>query len=238
MIIEEIKQLDIQNIGVTTENIEANINSSSYPFLFEMLSGHLYSNPIGSICREITSNCFDSHIEANVDNAVVIKKGYDEEGVYISFIDVGTGLSPERIKDIYMNYFSSTKRETNNQIGGFGLGSKSPISYTDYFYIITIFNNIKYQYIFSKGKNIPTLDLLDKSSTTNRNGTEIRIYIKDNEEYKFRQELLKYFQQKMLFLSYSLGFRFPLGQILCSRLLHKTTVWSIDKILSMFFGEV
>lgn len=192
MIIETKEQLDIKNIGVPTENIEANINVASMPFLFEMLSGSLYSNSIGSICREITSNCFDSHIEANVDDPVVIKKGCDEEGYYISFIDVGIGLSPERIENIYMNYFSSTKRETNSQIGGFGLGSKSPLSYTDYFYIITIFNNIKHQYIFSKGKYVPVLDLINTSETTNHNGTEIRIYIKDNNDVeKFRIELTK-----------------------------------------------
>ena len=190
MIIEVQNQLEIENVGVETENIEAGIDASSMPFLFEMLSRSFYSNPIGSICREITSNCFDSHIEANVDEPVVIKKGYDEEGTYISFVDFGIGISPERIKKIYMNYFSSTKRDTNDQIGGFGLGSKSPLSYTDYFYINTISNGIKYQYVFSKGKIVPTLDLLNTSETTEHNGTEIRIYINDD-SYTFRRELLK-----------------------------------------------
>jgi hypothetical protein len=191
MIIEVKKQLDIQSIGVETESIGASIDAASMPFLFEMLSGSLYSNPIGSICREITSNCFDSHIEANIDDPVTIKKGWDEEGYYISFVDIGVGLSPERIQSIYMNYFSSTKRETNSLIGGFGLGSKSPLSYTDYFYINTTFDNVKYQYIFSKGKTIPTLDLLDRSEIFGRNGTEIRIYIKDDDVYKFKNELIK-----------------------------------------------
>lgn len=189
MIIETKEQLDIQNIGIPTESIEASIDTSSMPFLFEMLSSSLYSNPIDSICREITSNCFDSHIEAKVDDPVIVKRGFDEEGYFISFIDVGVGLSPERMQSIYMNYFSSTKRESNDLIGGFGLGSKSPLSYTDYFYINTNFNGIKYQYIFSKGVTIPTLDLLHSESTSNRNGTEIRIYIKDGDLYKFQDAL-------------------------------------------------
>ncbi len=192
MIIETKEQLVIKNIGVTTDSIEASINTSSMPFLFEMLSESLYSNPIGSICREITSNCFDSHIEAKVDDPVTIRKSIDEEGYYISFIDVGMGLDPIRIQNIYMNYFSSTKRESNDLIGGFGLGSKSPLAYTDYFYINTIFDFIKYQYIFSKGTTIPTLDLLDKSEVSERNGTEIRIYIKDLYDVnKFEDELKK-----------------------------------------------
>lgn len=190
MIIETKTQLDIENIGTDTKSLEANIDTASLPFLFEILSGSFYSNPIGSICREITSNCFDSHVEANVNEPVVVKKGHDEEGIYLSFIDVGVGLSPERIQNIYMNYFSSTKRETNTLIGGFGLGSKSPLSYTDYFYITTIYDNIKYQYIFSKGIFRPTIDLLDTSNCISHNGTEIRIYIKDSSDtLKFRNAL-------------------------------------------------
>ena len=51
MIIEVQNQLEIENVGVETENIEAGIDASSMPFLFEMLSRSFYSNPIGSICR-------------------------------------------------------------------------------------------------------------------------------------------------------------------------------------------
>ena len=192
MIIETPVQLEVEEVIGTIPNIEANISSESLPFLFEMLSGSLYSDAIASICRELTSNCFDSHIEAKVDDLVVIKKDSDEEGTYISFIDVGVGLSPTRMKR-YMSYFDSTKRETNDFIGGFGLGSKSPLSYTSYFYIITVSEGIKYQYILSKGSKIPTLDLLDSTPTTDRNGTEIRIYLKDTygDDYKFNTALSK-----------------------------------------------
>ncbi len=177
MIIQPTKQLDIQTIAGNFETTEAGISQDSYPILFEMLSKNLYSNPIGSIVREYTSNCFDSHLEANVNEPVRITKGRDEEGTYISFIDVGVGLSPDRMKNIFMNYFSSTKRETDDLIGGFGLGSKSAISYTDFFYINTIFDGRKYQYIFSKGVTKPTLDLLSVEESTEHNGTEIRIYL-------------------------------------------------------------
>ena len=176
-------QLNITNIaGDFSDSIEAGMDESSLPFILEMLSKNFYSNPIGSICREITSNCFDSHIEANVDEPVIIKIANDEEGEYIEFKDVGAGLSPDRIRSIYMKYFTSTKRDSNDQIGGFGLGSKTPLSYTDYFYITTIFNNIKYFYLFSKGEKLPTLDLLNEESTEEHNGTEIKIYIKESKD--------------------------------------------------------
>ncbi|MBS1960727.1 MAG: hypothetical protein JST04_00820 [Bdellovibrionales bacterium] len=122
MEIKKIKNDDIEIIG-EVETTEAKIDNSSLPFLFEMVSKSLYSNPIQSIIREITSNCFDSHKEAEVEDAVIIRKSYDIDAqqYYISFIDVGVGMSPRRITKTYMKYFSSTKRDTNEEIGGFGL---------------------------------------------------------------------------------------------------------------------
>ena len=86
-----------------------------------MLSSQIYRRPHESIVREITSNCFDSHIEANVDDPVIIKIKEDEAGWYISFNDFGVGLSPDRIEKIYTNLGESTKRESNKFIGAFGL---------------------------------------------------------------------------------------------------------------------
>lgn len=197
MKIETPKNLDNIDIVGNFDSIQAGIDATSLSFILELLSKNFYSNPIGSICREITSNCFDSHIEANVDEPVIIKIDEDEEGEFISFTDVGVGLTPDRIKNIYMKYFTSTKRDTNDQIGGFGLGSKTPLAYQDYFYIITVVNNIKYSYLFSKGSSLPTLDLLCEEEIEQRNGTEIKIYIKNNnDKYTFINELksqLSYF---------------------------------------------
>ncbi len=44
-------------------------------------------------------------------------------------------MSPDRFAKVYMQYLKSTKDKTNGQIGYWGLGSKSPLSYTDHFYI-------------------------------------------------------------------------------------------------------
>lgn len=190
MILKNLKVLDIERIGNTDAGVQAGISAENLPFVFDLVSNRLYSNPIGSIVREITSNCFDSHIEAGIDDPVIIRKGYDaEEGHYIEFQDFGVGMSPETMNTIYVNYFSSTKRETNDQIGAFGLGSKTPLAYADLFYIVTIFNGTEYSYIYHKGESKPTLELLSESSTSNRNGTTIKIIVEDNDRVKFREEL-------------------------------------------------
>lgn len=159
-----------------------------------------YSNPIGSIVREITSNCFDSHIEAGIDKPVKII-WRDEDRLSgtpssISFIDEGIGMSEERVENVYCKFFTSTKRETNSQIGGFGIGAKTPLSYVDMFSVITVSDGIEYHYSVHKGSSSPEMSLLSKIKTDKLNGTEIRINVKVSDKPLFFNEIekqLKYF---------------------------------------------
>lgn len=203
MIVQAIKNLEIQRVGDTEEGIQAGIDESSLPFVFELVSKQLYSNPIGSIIREITSNCFDSHIEAGVEDPVIISKTHNhEEGYSIEFKDVGVGLSPDRVRSVFMNYFSSTKRADNTQIGGFGIGSKTPLAYADLFYIITVYDKIEYIYILHKGESKPTLELLNEEETEAHNGTTIKININDTSTNRYEGDLGKFKQELIFQLAY------------------------------------
>lgn len=153
--------------------------------VLDILFKQMYRRPIPSIIREYTSNCFDSHIEAKVDEPVLITLDDDEGGNYIIFKDVGIGMSPDRINNIFSKPLKSTKRESNDQIGYFGLGSKSGFSYTNSFYITTISEGICYEYTIYRGKVKFRVDLLTEYATVDHNGTEIKIYIKDDDFSSF-----------------------------------------------------
>jgi hypothetical protein len=120
MIIEKKSGLDIDSSVVA---INATISDASLPFIFRLLSENFYSNPLGSMIREITSNCIDSHTEALVDVPVVLRREYSQEDrcYYIIFEDFGVGLSTDRIMSIFMDYGNSSKRTSNELVGGFGL---------------------------------------------------------------------------------------------------------------------
>lgn len=174
---------------------QVSIDTSNLGMFYEMMSKSIYSNPIGSIVRELTSNCFDSHKEAKVNKPVIIK-GFHEEGNYwIGFEDFGVGMSPQRFQDIYLKYMSSTKRDSNEQLGMWGLGSKSPFSYTDVFYIRTRFDGIEYYYIMSKGQQgIPEWDKMYEKPTTECNGTQVKFIVEgggigSTDWHKFSNEI-------------------------------------------------
>lgn len=197
--IKNLNPLDIQTDGKT---IKMGLSPDSQSMIFEMFTNSMYQNPIGSIVREIASNCFDSHVEAGTElpsNPVIIKKTYDKVANqhYISFFDNGVGMSPERVENIYGMYFNSTKRSGNDQIGGFGIGGKSPLAYTDTFSVITRYNGIEYQYIIFKGKESPEIKDFTEMSTKKKNGTEVRIPIHSTDISRFQYEIkrqLYYFE--------------------------------------------
>lgn len=98
------------------------------------------------------------------------------------------GISPNRMFDIFCNLGQSTKDSDNNQIGGFGIGSKSPFKYTDTYTVKTVFSGIEYMYIMVINENdIPECNLIYETETTAESGTEIIIPIKNKSDYdKFK----------------------------------------------------
>ena len=111
-----VSNSDIQSVGTVSKSIDFGIDKKNIGILFRGFSDTLYSNKIGSIVREVTSNCFDSHREAGVKDDVVITMVPADpltgKNGKISFQDVGVGLSPDRIKDIYSKYCCYEKTQT------------------------------------------------------------------------------------------------------------------------------
>lgn len=171
------------------------IKDADMGLVLEILRSKLYSNPIGAICREIASNSRDANRESenNVPIEIAINhSALSASDMTISFKDFGPGISPERMADVFVNYGSSTKRESDTYTGGFGLGAKTPFSYTDNFTIETIVDGIKYTYVAAieegrKGK----IYCIDSAETTENSGTTIIIPIKESNRREFEAEVYK-----------------------------------------------
>ena len=208
-----LQKLGEQAIESTVEQTKMRLSEDASSMVFQLFTKNVYSNPIGTVVREITSNCFDSHIEEGVDSPVVIRKSKDAEGhIHISFIDYGVGMSPDRVKNIYGVYFESTKRVDNTQIGGFGIGGKTPLAYKrstgqgegeydNSFFVITRFNGIEYSYLIYEGAESPIISELHQEKTKERNGTEIRVPVLERDVENFAKEMVKqlYYFENVVF---------------------------------------
>lgn len=114
---------------------------------FQILSSGLYADKIGAVLRELGCNAADAHI-ANASSTkpfeVKLPTALDP-GFYVK--DWGPGLSKEEVIELYTTYFSSSKSDSNDFTGAFGLGSKSPFSYTDQFTLTSVHGGTARHYI-------------------------------------------------------------------------------------------
>lgn len=89
---------------------------------YAQISG-LAKDKIGYPIRELSTNAWDAsrgnfevHLPTGLNPVFRVR-------------DYGPGMSAEDMKNVYARLYASTKRDTNNQVGGWGLGSKSPFAY-------------------------------------------------------------------------------------------------------------
>lgn len=178
MIIDS-SQGDIQTCGDVKE-FKTSIDPKNLEFITTLLSSNLYSDPEQSFIREIVSNGWDSHVEAGTTDVPVIIRFKREANGYsssweVTIRDFGTGLSPQRFQEVYCNIGSSTKRESNDYIGGFGIGKYSALACSNTVYITSYYEGKAYYYVMVKSGNSITTNLLMEKPTSEKNGVEVTV---------------------------------------------------------------
>lgn len=182
--------------------------------IFDILRDKMYTNKIAAVCREVSSNSRDANTEAGraeIPIEISIVEPFELDCVSdksIVFGDRGNGITPDRMADVFVKYAASTKRSTNEQVGGFGLGAKTPFAYSDTFTVITVCDvptvteiteegpvhtaGKRMRFIYTamiddsqKGKMI----LFDSEESTEETGTKVVVPFNDNDRVDFEKEV-------------------------------------------------
>lgn len=120
--------------------------SNDATFMLNLADG-LYSNKPLACAQEVLCNAWDIHIKSgNTDKHVEIT--YDD--MTITFKDYGPGIPFDIVEDVYLVYGKSTKVESEDETGGFGLGSKSPWAVTDQFTMTNCHDGVAVTYTLVK----------------------------------------------------------------------------------------
>lgn len=183
-------------LSSTNFTIEANAQA------FLTLSEKLYSNKIGAVIRELSTNAYDSQIEFGNEETPFLVHLPTSENPFFSVRDFGTGLSDHDCKVLYSTYFKSTRNNTNSAVGCFGLGSKSPFAYADSFTVESFFNGEKRCYAAYKDEDGPHFDLMEVTQTKEPNGLLIKVPVQECDNYDFVREAKKvyrFFKVKPIF---------------------------------------
>jgi len=195
----------INNKAVAIEsNVESkalNFGISDVRLVVDILS-KLYAYPIRTLVQEYICNGRDAMREHGTWGKVPMLIGVPNKfEPTFKVRDYGCGITPDRMENIFVNYGSSTKRNTNAQTGGFGIGAKSAFSYTDSFSITSFVDGVKYLYVAHLGDN-GGVNLINKESTTEANGVEISIGVKTSDISAFYdavQRCVRYWSESLKF---------------------------------------
>lgn len=159
--------------------------------VLEILRSKLYAHPIDSIVRELLSNAIDANTEAKATKKISISLP-NRLNTRFSIQDFGPGISPDRMKNVYLNYGESTKKGTNSEIGFFGIGAKSPFAYSEAFLIQTADGHTwrEYSAYIDESRKGKVAELQRKKSS--ETGTTIIIEVKPEDALEFSRAARKY----------------------------------------------
>lgn len=147
---------------------------------FDILSSKLYKNKIRAVVRELSTNCIDAHILNGNQNRPFKIKAPSRLDPRFVIRDFGPGLNHKAMTTMYKTFFESTKNDSNDFIGALGLGSKSPLSYTNTFNVVSYHNGRALGYVVMKNRGEPTIrPLFDEAmSEDEETGLEITVPVK------------------------------------------------------------
>lgn len=161
---------------------------------FQILSSRLYSSEFKAIVRELCTNASDAHAAAGIPDKPIEVHSPTIMDSNFWVQDSGNGIDPDEFEKIYTTYFYSTKTDTDDQVGCFGLGSKSPFAYTQQFSVENCYKGTKYTYTcFINENGEPSVTLLTKVPT-DRSGVKVSFPVKSQNCYNFQQAIVDVLQ--------------------------------------------
>lgn len=156
------------------ETAKAKISANAKAF--EILSSTLYSNAILAIVRELCANAKDSHTAAGIPDTQFEVQIPNDLDPSFKVRDFGTGMMHEFVMNHLNTYFDSTKNESNDEIGGFGLGIKCPFSYTSSFIISCFDGATRRVYSYQIGSDgLPEIVFMAETPSTDAKGVEVSV---------------------------------------------------------------
>lgn len=180
----------ISSEGLT--HTKMGLDEESSDMITYYLRDKIYTNKVLAPVREYICNAIDAHVEFGIN-----------KDVDVSFInnvfkvrDYGLGLDEDDIRNVFGKYGKSSKRDTEKQVGAFGVGAMSGFSYSDTFYVNSYHNGIKTSYVCTLGAGdfgVSVGEIYEVSQEpTTEQGMEISIEVipKDKHNFNFEAQRL------------------------------------------------
>lgn len=162
----------------------SNFTIKADAFMFDTLFAGLYKDPMTAAIREIVSNAYDSN--QNQPFHVRLPNAIDK---IFSVRDFGEGMSHDFVMKLYTMAGHSDKRKTNQAVGGYGIGSKSPLAYTNSFNIISVHQGMKSVYnVYRQDDGLPVISWFASEETSDPSGVEVSFAVETKDIETFNEK--------------------------------------------------
>ena len=177
-----------QDVSLSSDFEQRDVAIGDVAFILDLFADKIYTHKERAVIRELACNAHDSHIVAGTEDVPFKVHLPTALEPWFSIRDYGTGLEDEDIANVYGAIGVSTKRESNELIGAFGVGSLSPYAMCDSFTVKSYLNGIVRTYQCMRDeKRQPKVIPLGSAPTNEANGLEIKLTV-DGRIIEFENE--------------------------------------------------
>ena len=175
------------------DSVKCTIDAEDMRYVASLLRNN-YSNTQLAVVREVSANALDANAEANASRPIEVKVPTTMNPTF-AVRDFGGGLSEEDVFGLYSKYGKSTKRESNNYIGAFGIGKFAPLSYGDNFTCVSYHNGKKatYNIFVNEDDDTKISRIGDHVPTNEPTGLSIEVAVADNDVSSFKEIVKEFF---------------------------------------------
>jgi hypothetical protein len=174
-------------------SVDCTIDAEDMRYVASLLRNN-YSNPTLAVVREITANALDANSEAGSARPIEVSVP-STMNPHFCVRDFGGGLSQDDIFGLYSKYGKSTKRNSNNYIGAFGIGKFAPLSYGNNFTIVSYNGGVKCSYnVFVNEEDDTRIVKLHEEPSNDPSGLSIEVAISDGDVDNFKKVVQDFFR--------------------------------------------
>lgn len=163
------------------QDIEIDPDNNSF---FITLVKNTYTDTVFSSVREIIINGIDSSIQAQSNKKTLVR--YAGNALHVR--DFGLGMSILDIRNVYGVVFRSKKKNDKNTTGSYGIGSKSPLSYCNFYNFKAYKDGICNEIVVVNHNGSMKYEVIATYKTSEENGVDITIPL----EKKWLQSIYNY----------------------------------------------
>lgn len=158
--------------------------------MFKVVYSSLYERKEEAVLRELAANALDAHRDAGKSDIPISITLPTDMNPYLTIKDQGNGMSLETVKRVFFVLFESTKNNSNDDVGGFGVGSKSPFAISESYTVSTICNGLRTEIIMVIDNGLPQPVLTSEEVPTDEpNGTTVVVPVSSNRMQEVLQHI-------------------------------------------------